>query len=227
MKQNKQNKRNGTSRAKSTSEMARTTPKMYAELGCGFPEKLRMTHKYSSSLQMSPAGTNPTWYAFSCNNMYDPETSLIGHQPYYYDKMTALYDHWTVTASRISVFITRTTSTTTGWEAALTIDDDASPVVVKPYLMAETPYGQYQMAGIGGTSAVHFQSFWNGKQFFGDAFGVGNPQFQGAISTPPNEQSFWIVSTQAVDGVSSLDAYIRISIEYDATWSELKEVPTS
>jgi len=58
---------------------------------------------YSEQFTSSPGGGSSDGFVIRTNSMYDPRLAAGGHQPQYYDQMTALYYNWVVTDCEIVV----------------------------------------------------------------------------------------------------------------------------
>ncbi len=96
------------------------------------PNVARVCLRYRDLFVLSSTGGYAYNY-FSGNSAYDPDQSVPGHQPYYYDRYSALYKQYVVLDSRIRVTCSIDTSS-------------------KPILMAL--YAYYQ-----NTTTVDFQGF--------------------------------------------------------------------
>lgn len=58
-----------------------------------FPQRLITKMKYSSSFNLT--AISPTWN-WNLNSLFDPDRAGIGHQPYGYDQLSALYNRYRV-----------------------------------------------------------------------------------------------------------------------------------
>lgn len=71
-----------------------------------FPDKLKVRLRYTSApyyLNMDNTTKVQLTTHFTGNNCYDPETSIGGGQPKYFDQLRLIYKYHTVTSSRIKV----------------------------------------------------------------------------------------------------------------------------
>lgn len=69
----------------------------------GIPLKRLVKLKYCQNLQLGNGATSTASHHMSCNSLYDPDVTSIGHQPYGYDTWTTLYGKYRVLSSKIVV----------------------------------------------------------------------------------------------------------------------------
>ncbi len=186
----------------------------------GFPKKLKVVHKYVESLAFT-AGSASDVRQFTCNGLYDPNISGTGHQPLYFDQLSAIYNHYTVFRSwctyrvvvtsvpcLVSHYIEDDTSVSTGSQSAemsSAVVTTHSNLAVKPTLLTR---------------------MWNAKEYFGgDIF--DNDDLQGSASANPAEQMYFTFNVTAIDGVSTPSYSVLVEIHYEAVWDELKTISQS
>ena len=80
--------------------------------------------KYSTNVQMDPkptvlgvGGTNS--YVFQLNNLFDPDTTGVGHQPMYFDNMATLWSKYKVDFAKIKVTVVNSTANTAVYNAGV------------------------------------------------------------------------------------------------------------
>jgi hypothetical protein len=186
----------------------------------GFPKKLRAVHKYVTSY-VHTAATASDVYQMTCNGLYDPDITSIGHQPLYFDQLSGIYNHYTVFKSTciyklmmtsvpclVAHYIEDDTTVSTGTQAAEMSTSTTtvhSQIAVRPTVLSRT---------------------WVAKDFFGgDIF--DNDLLQGNTTNNPQEQMYFTFNITAMDGVS-LPAYtLLIEVLYEAVWDELKTIAQS
>lgn len=61
------------------------------------------TLAYNEQFTASPSGGSTDGFVYRCNSMFDPRLAAGGHQPQYFDQLTALYYNWVVTDCDIVV----------------------------------------------------------------------------------------------------------------------------
>lgn len=80
-----------------------------------FPQYRYVNHKYVDTVTLTSPGTpgDPGFYQFRVNSLHDPDYSGTGHQPLYYDEMSARYAYYTVVSASIEcTFATEAASPT-------------------------------------------------------------------------------------------------------------------
>lgn len=69
----------------------------------GFPDRLRTKLHYCDVVGLSASAGNPGIWQFRMNGVFDPDLTGVGHQPQWYDQLSAVYQYVTVVGSRIKV----------------------------------------------------------------------------------------------------------------------------
>ena len=69
----------------------------------GFPDRLRTKLHYCDVVSLSASAGSPGIWQFRMNNMFDPDVTAVGHQPQWYDQLSAVYSYATVVGSIIKV----------------------------------------------------------------------------------------------------------------------------
>lgn len=193
----------------------------------GFPPRLSNKMRYAQTFQIVNAGAILP-YVFSCNGLYDPDTTGTGHQPHYFDQLTQIYNHYTVTRSTMTVR-QWTPQTAAGSIAAdgmmygIFIDDDATPSITGNFDGIEREGCVWSTFHYSNIAAEPLTKVWNSKVTFGPNI-QNNPNFQGDSSSNPAEQSHFVFWQS---GTSTQACYWVALIEYEVTWTELKSVAAS
>lgn len=69
--------------------------------GIGFPLTLSTKLTYSADVNFS--GSTTVFHTFRANGLFDPDRTGAGLQPLYFDQLMAVYTHYRVNASKITV----------------------------------------------------------------------------------------------------------------------------
>ncbi len=177
---------------------------------------MRMQHKYVSNLRVNAATGVMGRQVYVCNGMFDPDYTNTGHQPMFFDNMSAIYDHYTVFRSRIELSF----STDTDSFVSLYVDDDTTHTATVE-ASAEQPTGSETLCLSLNNKPMRLTSTWDGKAYFGgDLF--DNDQLQGTAAANPAEASFYVISWQSANQTNSSALTWTATIYYDAVWDELK-----
>jgi hypothetical protein len=196
-------------------------------IGLGFPKQMTMTHKYVETVQMNVgAATGVGSYLFSCNGMYDPNVTSTGHQPMYFDQMSALYDHYVVIGSVCKVkFIpgTAVASNTPMRLVGFINDNNTFASSSNINTLEEASLAKKLTTSPNNNRPLSMTLKWSAKKFFGGSI-MANTELQGTAAANPTEQSYFALAALAVDGVSPIDMYVEVEIKYIAVWKELIDI---
>lgn len=188
-----------------------------------FPKHLSNTLSYVEQQGLTLT-TGFGKYIFSTNGLFDPNITGTGHQPLYFDQIMALYNHYTVIRSRISVKLVGQSAFTSPYFVSLYVDDDTTTAT--DALLASERVGSSWAAATPAVSPFPvLNASWDARKFFGP-----NPQDQaelrGTVSANPTEQSYFVVQAYDPSGSSStLQLFVRI--EFDVIFDELTTIGPS
>lgn len=74
------------------------------------PTKYTTKLVYSEEIAINAGAGTTGQYVFSMNGMWDPDISGVGHQPRGFDQLLAMYDHFVVIGSKITVTVDNSTN---------------------------------------------------------------------------------------------------------------------
>lgn len=194
----------------------------------GFPKKIMCTHEYSDIVIMTNTAGSLATFQFSANGMFDPNITSTGHQPMFFDQLSALYLHYNVIGSKITFTFTSPTggtTTTTNTYCGAYIDDDTASLSNINALLEQDPYPPKII--VPGVTQKQVKTLkWSAKKTFGGSV-LSDSELQGTASANPTEQSYYTMWTYPVDGSSTVSTYATVKITYIAIWSELRPITTS
>jgi len=205
----------------------RSTPwKDKASLGMGFPKMLKMTHKYVDTVALSSTLGVINFYSFSTNGMFDPNISGTGHQPYYFDQLSAIYDHYCVIGSKIKFTVINSGNTDPAYGLATFVDDDTTTTATTLDEVVERQTGKLvKVAPANNTRTLTLTETWSAKKYFGKD-PLDNDELQGTIAANPVEQSYFKIAVQA-NSTGNVTCVITAEIEFIAVWKEIHEITQS
>lgn len=185
---------------------------------------IKITHRYCQTFNnVSSTGVTAV-QRFRTNGMYDPDQTGTGHQPMFFDQLAALYNHYVVIGSKITVKCVPSTSTTVPQFVGVNINDDSSlPGGVDVNTINEQPDSVFRQIAYAPDKPITITRKWSAKKRFGGSI-LANTELQGTPTTDPTEQSFFTLYNVAVDGASNVGCWMTVTIEYIAIWKELKDV---
>lgn len=167
---------------------------------------------------------------FWCNGLYDPRHAVGGHQPRFFDQMMAIYNHYTVVNSRITVSYAgwhSTVDTAPRLTFVLYKDDDAITNVTAAIYAIERKGSQYRsiMPTSNGQVIPPMKTSWSARKTFpGDP--LSRLELQGTVATNPTEATFYVIGCE---NETAQTAYIEfmVTMEFDVVWDELKSTDPS
>lgn len=68
----------------------------------GFPDRLRTKLQYQDVIQLAASAGSPALWQFRMNSLQDPDYTGVGHQPQWYDQLSAVYSYYRVMGSKIT-----------------------------------------------------------------------------------------------------------------------------
>jgi len=193
----------------------------------GFPQQLTMTHRYvANAISITSTLGVMGHYQFSANGMFDPDITSSGHQPLYFDQVTALYNHYHVIGSRIKVTGITGDSNTASFSWALWQNDDTSTTPSDVATLAETANSVYKMQPAQITATPQSATLnWSAKRTFGGST-LADSELQGTATANPSEQSIFQITVQTHGAVTAAMLF-NVEIDYIAVWTELKDIASS
>lgn len=69
----------------------------------GFPDRLRTKLHYCDVINLAASAGNPGLWQFRMNSLFDPDYTGTGHQPQWFDQLSAVYAFYRVLGSKITV----------------------------------------------------------------------------------------------------------------------------
>jgi len=165
-------------------------------------------------------------YVFVANGLFDPDFTSTGHQPLYFDQLAAIYNHYTVVASKIKLTISPVDNTSPTSYLSVYVDDDASgPANLQARLEQSTCTNTVIPFGSGATKTIVTKSY-NAKQMFGGD-PLSDTQQEGTIASNPNELAYFLITTGDIASTNLGKISALVEIEYKTVWSELKSINVS
>lgn len=192
------------------------------KLQMGFSKLMNFKHRYVQTLQLTQSvGTSVQ--RFRVNGMFDPDQTGTGHQPYYFDTVKAVYDHYTVVGSTIKWTLQPTGSS---FAPNMLITAHINDDVVSSNAQAEQSSGQNRLVGGPGADSTVINQKWSAYEAFGPS-PLANNSLQGNSTSDPIESQFFELTVQSLDSVSQTSVDIMAEIVYTAVWAELKDLNQS
>jgi len=196
----------------------------------GFPKTTAVKLRYITTVLINPPAAQLGYHYFRANSCYDPDYTGVGHQPMNFDMWSALYNHYIVVGSKITVHYAGdggTSASSQIWGVALT--DDVT-TTTSPATLMENGTTKYRIGNLssnyGVTRAPNMTKGYSCKKFFNIKNPMDNIRTLGAqITADPSEIAFFSVFGGPLpDTANDLPAQnFTVCIDYIVIFSEPKE----
>jgi len=208
----------------------KTLRPMYQNINYPLATAVTKRLKYVERIVINPSVGAISSYTFCANDLFDTNRSGIGHQPYGYDQLMALYNHYQVIGSKIR--IVPTGALDEGYIFGVQLNDAITMSSSDVETICEQPYAKRMLVYPGQNKASTMTQTFSLKKFFGSNQNVntlmGNRTFMGQINTSPAEAAFfvvWCASNTYPSDPSPITFHIEI--EFLARFSEPRDLPQS
>lgn len=177
----------------------------------GFPSQLYTKLVYSEQVQFNTTTGNIVNNTWSGNSVFDPNVTSTGHQPYFYDQLTAVYNSYIVYGSKIEVHASTNNATD-------------SRMVVRPAIPA-TAVGDMDLECerpgaicknvCNGARETHIKMYRSTNRVYGTQKKKDlDENFQAASNANPNNRWYWLTAVQATDELSTTAVQATIKVTY-------------
>ena len=222
--------RRSTKRAKTYRRKSRRTSSLRRTkfLGNGIPSRVRTKLKYVDNITMTSSSGALGTYVWRATSVYDPDYAFGGHQPMYFDQMAALYNHYIVNKAYIVVDFTPYDQLASSSSVVfLTGDDGASLTSTTIPGILETRGTKYRHVPIYGENQVYNRRLsmgYNKKKTFGN---YKNSELSASVGASPTEGYYFIMGIRSDDNTTTTSMHCVVTIVYDVTFYELKDIAQS
>jgi len=197
----------------------------------GLGNQLKTTLRYCErnvSLNPGVSGAVAS-YAFSCNGLYDPNKTGIGHQPIAFDQIMLMFDHYVVTGATITAYCQNQDSTYQQFVGIQCDDNAASLVTHDPNTLIEQGRGKWALLDQFGTSADTriLKMRVDPNKFMSRSNALCDPELKGSVTANPVEQCFFQLWAAPVISADSSQCIVTVVIDYEVTFIEPKTLAGS
>lgn len=148
---------------------------------------------YAGTFSLNPTLGATGVHTFKCNDLYDPDNTGLGHQPYGFDELMAIYQHWTVLGAKIT--LTTASNQTIPYWIHVRVSSDTSGGGTTTEDLLEQPGTASALVNVldGGNNLKSVSKTFSAKNFFGKtkASIVGAADYRGNASSSPNELAYF------------------------------------
>lgn len=218
-------KRPKAAASKKTTKLSRTTLSRVPR-SVGFPKLLRVRHRYVDGAVLTSTTGSLALYAFRCNGLFDPNITTTGHQPMYYDNLAAIYNHYVVTACKIELRVQGSFDSTQPMVVGCFVNDDSTVTPSDYTACCEQSTAKYATLAGDKHTGAYITNSWSAKNDFGGSV-LANTRLEGTAAADPSEQSVWTIFASTIAGSDSGVVNILVTLHYEVTWRELKDLNTN
>lgn len=182
----------------------------------------------ATGIELNPGAGTADTLTFRANDLYDPESTGVGHQPYGYDQWMQFYNHFTVVGSKIKVTFVPEVATANGNNiCTIHVADDTSVTTNLTLLMERTGTVWGLAANMYGRPCTLTKKF-STKKFFNKSNVRDCEELKGSITAGPSDQAHYHVSCFNPDGTTDNNPVpIAVQIDYIVLLSERKDLTQS
>jgi len=159
--------------------------------------------------------------------MFDPDVAIGGNQPRGFDQLTAMYQNFTVIASKMEVFCNsvETTAAAVGTINGIALTSDLDALTIENAI--EHPYSMYQMTlrGANHEPTKLVQQF--SPKYLGYSNPVGETDLRGTAANDPDVQAYFCCYSIALDPGEVASTYWFGHVEYVAIFNNHNLPPAS
>lgn len=189
-----------------------------------FPMQCVRKLRYCMSGTMDPTLSTRTLYQFRANSLYDPDFTGTGHQPYGFDTLDSIYNHYEVLSSVLTV--TAIPSSINSVNAYMTLGvlvTDDSTVTTSVDTIREQANGKFIVLPGDGTPATVVQKYNRNIMF-----PRSSDYSTGALtSSNPSDEAYFTVYAAPIAGVEPGAINFIATIDFVARFWELKDLGQS
>lgn len=190
----------------------------------GLPSSIRRCKlRYNQQQQMSSTAGVINKYFFRANSLFDPDSTGIGTQPYPFDTMASLFNHYLVLGSKMTLKVRAANAVPYYCGIYLTDAGSISYTTASEFISAK--HGTYK---VGVTDKpCDLVAKYSAKKFFNVTDVKDNSTKLGALVTAnPTEAAYFCVWVQAMSG-GTTTVTLDVTIDFISSWSEPKDLAAS
>lgn len=213
---------------------------MYRNLPLGgFPDKQIARLKYVDLITMNATSSGsavPLVVHFRANSLYDPDLSSSGHQPRGFDELSAIYDHYCVIGSKITVHFENHVDNiqSAGQYCFLMLQDTNSTPTSLIDIMenGDTNKVSYKQRNSTTSRNVTLTKRFSPYKLFGiskkDSL-VNNVNLNAQVTQNPAEDAIYTIgiACQQTTSTDPPPMIVRVEIEYLAIFTEKRQMASS
>lgn len=183
--------------------------------------------RYHQQIQIDPASSSNGTYTFAANGLFDPDITGVGGQPYGFDTLMTLYNHYTVVGSRIRVYLINPTS---ACMIGVKLSDGTTVASAVSQLLEQPGYKKRMITHADQAEKTGISHTYSTYKFFrrSKVNIMADDSLKGSSASNPSELAYYnVVLGPLVSGTDLPAAWIHVTIDYTAIFHGPRELPTS
>lgn len=190
------------------------------------PLKFATKLRYVDNFTLDGAASGfATVKVFNAGGLYDPDTSGGGHQPRGFDQLMAMFDHYVVIGSRITVDIAASSVESQNQICGVALRDGAT-VAAAPvdYLELGTVRSRQMTPA---NPRAKFTLNYSPKRFLGRSSVMSDSTLKGSVGANPTESAYFHIFTAGQNSSDPAACTVFVTVDYLAVFIEPKDVTGS
>ena len=190
----------------------------------GFPDRYQTTLSYYQQIIIAP-GAQIGQYTFRGNSLFDPDYTGGGHQPKYFDQLSAVYGQYRVTGSSIQLSFM---SNSTNVPCTISLVPNTNIITATtPDLAAELPRAREKTVGVNGVmTGVLTHSARTAEVCGLHLAGLYDQDWAATTGSNPLQIWYWNIVAYVFTG-SNVSVDINVSIRYQCEFFDRIDVGAS
>jgi hypothetical protein len=189
------------------------------------PQALRTKLKFVTYAVLNPSAISSAQNGYSCNSLYDPDRTGVGHQPMGFDEWGAFYKNYRVMRSHIKVTaVNSDTTATSDYVITLNLSDSSTTTSDTFEALMEQPMSKGKIV-TSELDKVSLEMDFDIAKYYDRSADVSS--FKAAITANPTEEAYFIVSAASIDGTDLPAINVVVEITYYAEFYGPQELGQS
>ena len=192
------------------------------------PNKFAAKLRYWDWAVIDPglAGTAGT-YILSCNSLFDPNTTGVGHQPRGFDQYMTMYDHYTVIGCKVTAVFTQDyAGTYDPLVVGVALKDSATAYTdVNDYMEGRNIKSRTLAASTTGENpnAITITKTFSTRKFLGITHPLSSANCRGNATSGPGEQAYFHLFVAPITTNDNNQMRVHYRLEYLTIFTEPKQ----
>lgn len=199
----------------------------------GFAASQAVRLRYVDTFNLDPGIGGMDVQVFRASSMFDPDFTGGGHQPSNWDRVTAIWDRYTVIGAKCVIYPVQTgTGNQTPGTLCLHLSEDGTDLATAHASgginnVLEQPHTRRSIRNMGaGYPSQDKQTFtimYSPKKYYGGRFTVGLEPYSADVNSNPNENTYFEIGYASSDNTNNPGVMtFRVEIEYIGVMQELQ-----